>query len=128
MWRCGKEVFQCRFFIVLTSLKSRAGFCCFSCKWLPTSFVSSSNRLVIPRSFSRVRFLCCSSFNPPMYASNELASRFILLPGHREAPTVSGLFDAIGLHAAEELVATRQEEQFIESRDLDTILSPPFCS
>ena len=85
-------------------------------------------------SFSCVRFPCCSSFNPPRYASfsltwdaeaasNELASRFLLLPGFTEAPDIPRLFDAIGLDAAEELVAIRQEETFIVSRDLDTTLS-----
>ena len=56
LWRYGKEVFQCRFFVALTFRKRlRDGFYCFSCKWFPTSFVSLRNRLVTPRL--RFRFI-----------------------------------------------------------------------
>ena len=54
--------------------------------------------------------------------SLSLLRRFILLPGLPEAPTVPGLFAAIGLDAAEELLAIGKEEQFSESRDLGTTL------
>ena len=58
---------------------------------------------------------------------DELAAKFILLPGLPEASVVPAFFDAIGLDAAEELDDMRQEDIFITAgRDLDTTLSSSF--
>ena len=65
----------------------------------------------------------CSSINPPRYASlsrtwdvdaasNELASTLILLSGFTKAIGITRLLDAIGLDAAEELVAKNNKETY----------------
>ena len=112
VWRYDKEVIQVRFFVALTFLEFwRYGFCCSFCKWFPTSFISLSNRLVIPR----LRFRIISFFSNLFFlmrqislllflesvkvhpfnltwdvedAPNDFASRFILLPGFPEAPDI----------------------------------------
>ena len=128
LWRYGKEVFQCSFFIVLTFLKRwRDGFCCFCCKWFRKSFVSSSNRLVIPRLRFRIIsyfwnffFFDAAGLTAAVPSTRQgmdplisletlnlrrlnLLQRFIQLPSLTEAPDLPWLFDAIGLEAAEEL-------------------------
>ena len=82
--------------------------------------------------------LRCFSINPPRYASlsrtwdvdaasNELGSLLIPLSGFPESVGISGLLDSIGLDAAEELVAIKEEDIFITAgRDLDTTLSSSF--
>ena len=108
---------------------------------VPPAYHGSDSELSVSPEFSSLscgKFPCCSFFNPPsMHPSISLETlklrRMNLLQYSfcylTETPDVPGLFDAIGLDAAEELVAMREEDIFITAgRDLDTTLSPPFCS
>ena len=53
--------------------------------------------------------------------SNELDSTLILLSGFPEAIGITGLLDAIGLDAVEELVALNEDRFLAAGRDLDNL-------
>ena len=156
VWRYLEIVFPCRFCIFLTLLINwRTGPVC---KGLPPSFYCFGQRVFPVTCFplkyqisasglsesSESSSWCdgfprCFAINPPRYASlsrtwdvdaasNEFGLTLTLLSGFPEAIGITGLLDAIGLDAVEELVAMEEDRFIAAGRDLDTTRSSSSCS